>query len=79
MFNPDALTIAVQCPNCRFCNDVSLKEVRLRDVRLCRGCHRLIRFEDDMNTVRKSVRDIRAGLRQLTDQLSKTIEIDLTL
>ncbi len=79
MFDIDSIEIPFPCPRCCFLNDISLKEVRLRQVRLCRGCHSTIQLEDEMNTVRTAVRNINRQLRQLRDQFSGTSGLQINI
>lgn len=50
----DGIEMEIECPVCCFGNNVRLKQVRLRDVVICRGCKRHIQLEDYMNRCRKA-------------------------
>ena len=78
-FNLDKVKVDITCPTCQFLNSVTIKQARVRDVIICRGCKVNIQLEDHMNTVRKSVRDFRRALRQLEKQLSQISEITINL
>lgn len=77
MFNIDKEGIELACPRCGFYNPVTLKQIRLRDAVICRGCKVTINFEDHMNETRKAVRSINRAFRELQDQLDsmRTITI----
>jgi len=53
MLNLDKHPIEVACPQCGFYNSVTLKQIRLRDAVICRGCKVTINFEDHMNETRE--------------------------
>ena len=65
MLNLDNEHIDFPCPRCNFYNDVSLKQVRLRDVTICRGCKSNIRLDDQMNETKKAIRSIRRAFKEL--------------
>ena len=52
--NLDKIEVEVECPRCGFGNPVWLRQARLRDVVICRGCKANIQLDDGMNTVRKA-------------------------
>ena len=62
MINIDQHEIDFQCPNCNFYNTIQIKQARLRDVIICRGCKSNIRLDDQMNETRKAVRSIRRAM-----------------
>lgn len=67
--NLDKLETDVDCPHCNFANPIWLKQARLRDVVICRGCKANIQLDDSMNSVRKAYR----STRQAMDDLRQTI------
>jgi hypothetical protein len=69
----DKRSIDIACPQCSVTTPVYFRQVRTRDAVICRGCLCTIRLEDNMNTVRKARRQIRAALAKLTAQFSRTI------
>ena len=77
MFDLDKVKIDINCPKCDFMNSITFNQVRVRDVIICRGCKANIQLEDHMNTVKKSVREIRRALRELEEQMSKIGKITL--
>lgn len=64
MINLDKHTIEIQCPKCRFYNKIFLRQVRIRDVMICRGCKINIQLEDFMNEYRKAKRRIGTTLQE---------------
>lgn len=65
----DNVLISAACPFCEFENDFTVKQVRLRDVIICRGCKHNIQLEDHMNQCRKVVRGIDRQLRELENSM----------
>lgn len=49
--NIDKFEVEVDCPRCGFANPIWLRQARLRDVVICRGCKANIQLDDSMNTV----------------------------
>ena len=69
MINIDKHEVDFQCPNCNFYNSIQIKQARLRDVVICRGCNSNIRLDDQMNETRKAVRSIRRAINALEETL----------
>lgn len=69
MLDLDMIEIEIQCPECNFYNYIFIKQARLRDVVICRGCKSNIQLDDQMNSVRKTVRDINQALSDLEKAL----------
>lgn len=69
MINFDKFEVDIQCPRCDFYNPIYLKQARLRDVVICRGCKINIRLDDQMNETRKAVRSLRHALSDLQNTL----------
>lgn len=67
----DAFEVDVECPRCRFLNPIWLKQARLRDVIICRGCHWNIQLDDGMNSVRKAHHSIRRAMNDLRDTVAR--------
>jgi hypothetical protein len=65
----DAQTVTVECPNCRFETYVTLKEVRLQDAIICRGCKVVLRLEDYMGEMQKTQRAIDQSIRDFEQSL----------
>jgi hypothetical protein len=79
MFDLGKQSITVECPACHFANRVTLKQVRIRDVAICRGCKRNIQMEDHLGSIKKAIRDLRRAVRQLQDQFARVGEITIRL
>jgi len=69
MLNFDKHEIDVQCPKCSFYNHIWLKQARLRDVIICRGCKSNIHLDDQMNETRKAIKSIRRAMAELEESL----------
>lgn len=69
MLDLDTIEIELQCPECGFYNPILIKQARLRDVIICRGCKSNIRLDDQMNTVRKVVRDVNQAVSDFLKKL----------
>lgn len=70
--------IELRCLRCGFYNPIYIKQARLRDVIICRGCKTNIQLDDHMNQVRKAEREIRKQSDQLTasfESLNMTLTI----
>jgi len=67
----DSFTVDVECPRCLFFNPISVKQARLRDVAICRGCKSNIQLDDGMNSVRKSRRDMQRQFQALQDKINR--------
>lgn len=68
----DSFTVDVECPRCAFFNPISIKQTRVRDVIICRGCKSNIQLDDGMNSVRKSRQDIRRQYKALQETIERT-------
>ena len=67
----DGFEVEVDCPLCGFMNPIWIRQARLRDVIICRGCKANIQLDDSMNTVRKSVQAIRRRFRELQQTIER--------
>lgn len=74
----DNAPVSVACPACDFENPFTLKQARLRDVIICRGCKANIRLDDHMNECRKAVRQIERAINELQESL-KNLNLTITL
>lgn len=79
MINLNKHSLDLSCPRCGFYNPVTLKQIRLRDAVICRGCKGTINFEDYMNEIRKAVRSIKKSMIKLKEQICKTHKITIRL
>jgi hypothetical protein len=66
----DHVKLDIECPGCRFRNNIRFRDVRLRDVVICRGCKSNLRLDDNMNECRKARKDVRAAMSELTKSLT---------
>ena len=78
MINLDKHTIEFECPKCGFYNPIFLKQARLRDVIICRGCKVNIQLDDQMNECRKAIRGVHKALQKMLDGF-KDIKITIKL
>ncbi|HMP57759.1 MAG TPA: hypothetical protein PKD86_00275 [Gemmatales bacterium] len=67
----DTFEVDVECPRCGFANTIWMRQARLRDVVICRGCKANIQLDDSMNSVRKAHRSIRRAMQDLRDTIAK--------
>jgi hypothetical protein len=67
----DTFEVEVECSRCHFANPVWLKQARLRDVVICRGCKSNIQLDDSMNSVRKAHHSIRRAMDQLRETVAR--------
>ena len=67
-----------QCPGCGFYTKATIRQARVRDVVICRGCKADIWLDDQMNSCRKAISSVRRQFRRLEREISNlslTIEI----
>jgi transcription initiation factor IIE alpha subunit len=69
MIDLDKETIEIECPRCKFYNRTFLRQIKLRDVIICRGCKSNIRLDDYMNEYRKAEKSIRRTFEELESSL----------
>lgn len=69
MIDLDNYSIEILCQKCRFYNEIRFKQVRLRDVIICRGCKRNIQLDDHMNECRKARTKIRKTIEEFYNSL----------
>lgn len=67
----DSFEVEVDCPDCGFANPIWLRQARLRDVVICRGCKANLQIDDSMNTVRKARQSIRRSIRELQESIER--------
>ncbi len=78
-FSIDSAEIEISCPRCGFWSTVTIRQVRTRDVIICRGCKSNVRLEDHMNQVRSAERQVRSSVEQLTRMLEGIGRIELRI
>ena len=79
MFDLDKFEIEIPCPRCRFYTPVTLKQIRLEDVVICRGCKVNLNLIDHMHQVANARIRIAAALHELTEAFPKKINFNLRL
>lgn len=67
----DSHEVDIECPRCRFSNPIWIKQARLRDTIICRGCKSNIRLDDGMNTVRKARNQFLRQMKEIRSQIEK--------
>ncbi len=72
----DNTPVSVACPICEFHNTFTIKQARLRDMIICRGCKANIQLDDDMNECRKVTRQIERAITGFEDSLK---DLNLTM
>lgn len=80
MIDLDKTSIEIPCPKCEFLNSIFLKQARLQDVIICRGCKRNIHLYDQMAESQKGMRRIQKAfdeLEQTFKKISKKLVIKL--
>lgn len=70
MINIDLIEVDIDCPKCKFNNQIYLKNIRLKDVIICRGCKRNIQLNDHMNTFRKAKKEIEKQFNEIQKMLN---------
>lgn len=70
MFKIDNIKINVPCPKCKYLNKVSFLDISQQKAIICGGCLEQIKLIDKDESVKKSSKDIKSSL----DELSKTIK-----
>jgi hypothetical protein len=68
-FTIDFAELDFPCPKCRFSNPFWIRQARLRDVIICRGCKCNIQLDDQMNSVRVAERNVRRAMDDLASSL----------
>lgn len=79
MFDLDNKEIEINCPNCDFFNPIKLKDVRLRNVIICRGCKSNLQLDDYMNSYRIQQQKIKAILDEITKTIKEINNIQINL
>lgn len=69
MVSLDKVSIDINCPNCGFFNSIFIKQARLEDVIICRGCKYNIHLSDQMAECQKAIKRINKQLIELTESI----------
>ncbi len=78
MFTLDKQFVDAQCERCGFWNDFTIKEARLDQVLICRGCKANIQLRDYLGTVKRSERNVRRAMKDLENTL-KSLDTTITI
>lgn len=65
MMDLDPISVDLVCPRCNFYNPATIKQIRLNDVIICRGCKANIQLVDQMGEVGKAQRQIQESFAKL--------------
>lgn len=68
-FDIDHLSSEFECPTCSFFNSATMKQIRLNDVMICRGCKTNIQLIDQMNSMRKARQYVRRSMKRLQNRI----------
>lgn len=72
MFDLDRIEIEVCCPRCHFYGPANLKQVRLGDIVICRGCKANISLVDYMHEVANARERLATALRSFNELAAKS-------
>ena len=67
----DLFEVEIECPKCGFYNPIWIKQARVRDMIICRGCKINIQLNDSMNEVLKARRSVLKAVNNLKRQFEK--------
>jgi hypothetical protein len=67
----DKAEVGIESPRCQFYNPVFLKQARLRDVIICRGCKANIQLDDCTDTVSKVRQSVRRALAEFIEAVGR--------
>lgn len=73
------MQIELHCPQCGFYEPATLKQVRLGDVLICRGCKGNISLIDHMHEIANSRQRLHAALSDLRKLAANPLKITLRL
>ena len=79
MINLGKHKIRFQCPSCGFSNEATIKQVRIDDILICRGCKGNIRMVDRFDTTKKALRSFDRAIRKLEEQIKRMGDITIKL
>lgn len=77
MISLDNYIVNINCPNCNFFNRIKLKQVRINDVIICRGCKKNIQLKDHFYSTKKAIRSLQRTIKEIENQLSQINKITL--
>ena len=79
MVDFDAIEFPLTCPNCEFSNPVTIKQARLGDVLICRGCKANLQCVDVLGELANARSAIQKRFDELTELFHKPIRLTLKL
>ena len=79
MINLGKHKIGFQCPACGFSNKATIKQVRINDLIICRGCKRNIRMVDHFDTIKKALCSFNRAIKEFEEQIKKMGNITIKL
>lgn len=71
MLNLSKEKIKINCPSCDFINYVTIKQIIIKYVLICRGCKNNIKLEDHFNTYKKALFSIQKTFEELKTKFGK--------
>jgi hypothetical protein len=74
MFDLDHAEFEFPCPECQFVNSATLRQVRLGDRVICRGCKKPVRLVDKDTSVHNASRRLDEDLAALKNALNLEIK-----
>ncbi len=79
MFDLNKHKVEITCPICRFLNPVTLKQVKICSIIICRGCKSNIQLQDHFNTVKKALKSMNRELEALEKTLGELGNITINI
>lgn len=79
MINLDKFSIEIPCPKCIFYNPIFLRQARLQDVIICRGCKRNIQLNDQMAECQREIRRVEKALDEFEETLKRFSNIEIKI
>ncbi len=79
MIDLDAIEVLLICPNCEFYNPVTIKQARLGDVLICRGCKANLQCVDALGQLANARSAIQKRFAELAELFHKPIRLTLKL
>lgn len=79
VINLDKIPFEVGCPKCEFYNTFSLRQARLQDVIICRGCNCTIQLSDQMAECQRDIRRVEKALYELAENIKKFSNFEIKI
>lgn len=70
--------VPIECPECEFVLPATLRQVRIRNIVICRGCKRNVQLEDHLNEVRVGLRGIQQSFKELEETM-ENLDMELSI